>query len=403
MRWLLLAALPLAAQENWTPLFDGRTLNGWERLNGTAPYTVENGEIVGRSIAGSPNSFLCTKRPYGDFILEFEVMVVNPDLNSGVQIRSHQYDRDVEVMTENRGRRVNKQSKGRVYGYQVEIANEAGGGSGGIYDEARRGWVDNIMTNPVARRAFRDRQWNRYRIEARGPSIKTFVNGVACADLLDVMDLSGFIGLQVHQFNGPHPSEIRWRHLRIQDLGEHTWQPLFDGRTLDGWHVEGSGTWKIEDGALHGQQTAASTERGFLVSDAEFGDFALRLRYKSVRGNSGVFFRMGDATSKELNRMGYEVEVDPTRDPGGLQEPGGRRWLAHTGPIADAWYYRAGDWNEMVIIAQGRRIVIIINGIRTAEVRDDPGRLRGRLALQLNPRQNLDVFYKDIALLVPKK
>jgi len=97
------------------------------------------------------------------------------------------------------------------------------------------------------------------------------------------------------------------------------------------------------------------------------------------------------------------VEVDPTRDPGGLQEPRKRNWLVHTGPIADAWYYKPDDWNEMTISAHEGRIAVLINGKKTAEVKDDPGRRRGRVALQLNPRQELEVYYKDIQLLQASK
>lgn len=214
---VFLAAVPLVAQK-WTSLFNGRNLDGWVQKNGTATYTVEDGAIVGRTAEGSPNSFLCTTRNYADFILEFEVKV-DPELNSGVQIRSHQYGADAEVQTLNQTTEKRKWPAGRVYGYQVEISNEIEGTSGGIYDEARRGWLANISSDPKARAAFKDNQWNRYRVEARGPRIRTWVNGVPCADLHDSMDAEGFIGLQVHSFKGPHPKEVRWRKIRIQELG----------------------------------------------------------------------------------------------------------------------------------------------------------------------------------------
>ena len=393
----LAAAAPLAAQ-TWTPLFDGKTLNGWKQVNGTAPYEVRDSAIVGTTIAGSPNSFLATTREYGDFVLEFEVLV-DPVLNSGVQIRSHQYGKEVEVVTENRGARRRTHPAGRVYGYQVEIASEQRGVSGGIYDEARRGWIANIEGNAAASKAFKDGQWNHYRVEAAGDRIRTFVNGVPCADLVDSMDQEGFIALQVHSFQGEKPAQVRWRNLRIQDLGRHSWRPLFDGKSLAGWTRHGGGDWAVVDGAIRGTQAPGAGKRGFLISDAAHGDFTMRLQYRSLRGNSGVFFRMGSPNERD-SAMGYEVEVDPERDAGGLQAPGTRNWLIHTGPLAQTPFYRPKEWNEMAISAHGGRIVVHINGSKTAEIPTDPGRRSGRFALQLNPGQDLEVWYKDIQFLV---
>ena len=151
---------------------------------------------------GSPNTFLCTKRPYADFILEFEVKH-DPALNSGVQIRSQTYPDDTPIP----GRDGEVYPAGRVYGYQVEISNQETGTSGGIYDEARRGWLQNIEEDPVARTALKDHEWNQYRVVAMGDRIQTWINGVPCADLVDAVTQVGFIGLQVHSFKGPVPTK----------------------------------------------------------------------------------------------------------------------------------------------------------------------------------------------------
>lgn len=89
----------------WKPLFDGKTLHGWEQLGGTAKYEVKDGMIVGTTVVGSPNSFLCTKKHYGNFILEMEFKV-DEGLNSGIQIRSQSLE---------------EYRNGIVHGYQVEI------------------------------------------------------------------------------------------------------------------------------------------------------------------------------------------------------------------------------------------------------------------------------------------
>jgi len=110
---------------------------------------------------------------------------------------------------------------GRVYGYQVEIADVAvnPNTSGGIYDEARKGvWLYDVSQDPLAGKGFKGNQWNKYRLECRGSSIKTRINGLPCADLVDTMDARGFIGLQVHGIRGDRPLQVRFRNIRIQEL-----------------------------------------------------------------------------------------------------------------------------------------------------------------------------------------
>ena len=129
----LLLATPVCATDadkGFVPLFDGKTLQGWKQLGGKAKYAVEDGQIVGTSVANTPNSFLCTERTYGDFILSLEYKV-NRELNSGVQIRS-EYDKE----------------KNRVFGYQVEIDPSPRAWSGGIFDEGRRGWLFDLKDKP---------------------------------------------------------------------------------------------------------------------------------------------------------------------------------------------------------------------------------------------------------------
>ena len=153
-------------QDEWVSLFDGETLNGWSVHSGFAKYHVEDDAIVGTTVKGSPNTFLCTDREYGDFILEFEVKV-DPRLNSGVQIRSKIAKAEKVFVFSGRDGQPQKRvvPPDRVYGYQVEIATEKSGSSGSIYDEARRAFMlASTRSDPVASKAFKDGQWNKYRI-----------------------------------------------------------------------------------------------------------------------------------------------------------------------------------------------------------------------------------------------
>jgi hypothetical protein len=199
---------PLHAEEQggWTKLFNGENLEGWTQRNGTATYRVEGETIVGRTSDGSPNSFLCTDKLYGDFELTFEVKV-DDRLNSGVQIRSQ----------------TKGGPKGRVNGPQVEIeASGANGAEAGyLYGEASGGWMTpNDKRKP--HKHFKDGEWNRYRILAKGPRIQVWVNDTQVTDLVDEKKFQshpkGFIGLQVHGIRkGSGPFEVRWRNLKIRE------------------------------------------------------------------------------------------------------------------------------------------------------------------------------------------
>ena len=203
---LLIATAPCLAQDSdWTPLFDGKSFDNFEQKGGKAKYEIDGNEIVGTSVPNTPNSFLCTKKHYTDFILDFEFKV-HPELNSGVQIRSNSLP---------------DYKNGRVHGYQVEIDPSDRGWTTGIYDEGRRGWLNSLEFNTAARYAFKQNDWNRVRVQAIGDSIKTFLNGVPAADLRDSMTSKGFIALQVHGVGDRQdPVWIRWRNLRIRDLGQ---------------------------------------------------------------------------------------------------------------------------------------------------------------------------------------
>lgn len=213
-RWPWMAALAvaltasaLAAQEKdgWTPLFNGKKLDGWIQKNGTATYRVEGNTIVGKTAEGSPNSFLATTRDYGDFELKFEVKV-DDELNSGVQIRSaSKPDFD----------------EGRVHGPQVEIAT--GGTAGFIYGEGLPGvgWLSDNRDDPKAMAAFKKGEWNRFLVKAQGKRIQTWVNDVPVADLTDEKTKmpTGFIALQVHSIRkGAGPYEVRWRNILVREI-----------------------------------------------------------------------------------------------------------------------------------------------------------------------------------------
>lgn len=204
------------ADEGWTDLFDGKTLDGWSVKSGFATYQVEEGGVImGKTADGSPNSFLTSDQQFADFELRFEVKV-DDGLNSGVQIRS--------LLKNTEGER---SYGGRLYGPQVEI--EAGPGQAGfIYGEATgRGWLSpEPQSNEKSVNEhdhFKNGQWNEYRVVAKGANIKVWINGEMICDLTDEeiykTHPKGMIGLQVHGIGKDSgPFEVRWRNLKIKSL-----------------------------------------------------------------------------------------------------------------------------------------------------------------------------------------
>ncbi|MFM2168476.1 MAG: hypothetical protein RIS79_2847 [Verrucomicrobiota bacterium] len=212
-----LLASPALADDNWTVLFDGKSLTGWEQHSGTAEYRVQDGVIIGKTVPNTGNSFLCTAKKYGDFILEIEFKV-DPAMNSGIQFRSNYYTQETEVEIAGKKK---KFPADRVHGYQFEIDPSPRAYTGGVYDEGRRGWLFDLKNNEAARKAFKQGEWNQARIECRGSSIKTFINGVPAADFTDDLTKDGVIALQVHGIGKKADAvgkEVMWRNIRIQEL-----------------------------------------------------------------------------------------------------------------------------------------------------------------------------------------
>lgn len=205
------------ASTDWINLFDGSSLSGWVHLNGAHRYTVEDGAIVGRTVAGSPNSFLCTTQDFSDFELELEAMV-DSVTNSGIQIRSK-----VRPFTVGDGRDLRA---GRVNGPQVELQRNRRPGTpttGLIYGEALgTGWLSAEEKIRNGHHYLFNEGWNKVRIVAQGPRIQTWVNGHPVEDLANEevykTHSSGFIGLQMHAMEDGRLYTMRWRNIRIRKL-----------------------------------------------------------------------------------------------------------------------------------------------------------------------------------------
>jgi len=422
MTLVLISVTPAVATDDsgWVSLFDGKTLDGWKINGGNASYKVEDGSIVGTTVEGSPNTFLC-KGDFQDFVLELEVWC-NPALNSGVQVRSHVYQKDDPDPK-------NSKRAGVVYGPQCEVARKETGTAGRFYDEGRRGrWLDEIK--PGARDVFQDDGWNRYKIVVQGNRYRSWINGVAASDFTDDVDKSGLIGLQVHGIaRGSGPYQVRWRNIRIKELkpGEEVtssdlpegFQAIFNGRDLTGW--EGSPNyWSVEDGCLTGKANGTLKFNRFITwRGGPSRNFELRVKvWVSSTGNSGLQYRGTERPDLgESVVTGYQCDVVANRPDynGMLYEERGRRILAHTGekviidPQGQPWVvgrfplkeFKPGEWHDYRVLAEGNHQRHFIDGHPTVDVidLDEKGRkLDGVLAVQVHVGPPMTIRYKDFFL-----
>jgi len=215
MKSLLFAlslVLPLAAaEEGFTPLFNGKDLDGWKRVNGNGEFKVEGDCIVGFGENVRSNTFLRTEKTYGDFDFRFEFKFDDLSGNSGMMFRGLQKPGE----------------DGRVHGYQCEHDNGRGRAwTAGLYDEARRGWLFPKKGEKAAEKAFTEQGrkiikwdgWNEIRIVCEGKRVRIWLNGEERVDFTDEgkeFTPEGFFALQVHSGKS---CKVRWRNLRVKDL-----------------------------------------------------------------------------------------------------------------------------------------------------------------------------------------
>ncbi len=376
----------------WVTLLGGNDHQGWTIRGGSATYEVKDGTVTGKTVHNSPNTFLTSDKEYSDFILELDYKV-DPSMNSGIQIRSQSYP---------------EYRNGRVHGYQIEIDPSERAWSGGIYDEARRGWLYPMTYNPDGQSAFKQNEWNHYRIEAIGDSIKTWVNGIPTAFLVDDWTPSGFIALQVHAIDDKQDAgtEIQWRNIHIitdsvsnyaqkspltplvlknrltKEEEEDGWQLLWDGKTTQGWRgakLEDfpEKGWEIQDGELIvlASGGAEAEGGGDIVTRDVYGDFELMVDFKITEGaNSGIKYYVDtDLNQGEGSAIGLEYQIldDEHHPDAKLGNHEGSRTLASLYDLIaadkDKPVHRIGEWNRAHIVSKGRHVEHWLNGMKVLE------------------------------------
>lgn len=391
--FLLFSVVSFAQKkEQWTNLFNGKDLAGWKQLNGKAKYEARNGEIVGTTVAGEPNSFLVTEKIFVDFILELEFMI-DEGTNGGVQFRSESKP---------------EYQNGRVHGYQMEIDPSARAWTGGIYDEARRDWLYPLEYNPSAKKLFKAGAWNKGRIECVGNVLRTFINGMPAGNVVDNLTPSGFIGLQVHAVDNPAEvgKTVHFRNIRIQTENLHPAPPddifvlnlvpndlceqekkngvklLWDGKTTEGWRGAYKDKfpergWEINDGVLSVVKSAGAESQngGDIVTTAEYGAFDLQFEFGLSEGaNSGVKYFVTEKENNSGSAIGLEYQIlDDARHPDAKEGVVGNRTLASLYDLIPSLKIqrglkKIGEWNQgRVIVFPDNKVEHWLNGYKVVE------------------------------------
>jgi hypothetical protein len=399
---VLIGSTVQAQQNGWETLFNGN-LKNWKKLNGNASFVVEEGGITGISASNTPNTFLATDKEYTNFILEYE-MRMDAGLNSGVQIRSHSLP---------------AYQNGRVHGLQVECDDSKRAWSGGLYDEARKGWRYPLEYNPAAKSAYKNGQWNKYRVLAYDNHIITWINDVPCANLVEENIEKGFIALQVHAIESKdlEGKKIQWRNIRIKpaNASDYTtlgrtsapevsylknqlteaekqlgWKLLWDGTTSTGWrgtksdHFPEKG-WTMKDGELTVEQSAGgeSANGGDIITKKLYGNFILEVDFKITEGaNSGIKYFVNTGLNKgEGSAIGCEFQIlDDAKHSDAAEGVKGNRTLGslydlipangqfYNPNLPSAKYFNGiGMWNRARIVANGSKVEHYLNGCKIVE------------------------------------
>jgi len=378
-------------------LFDGKTLKGWKRLAGTATYGVEKGAIVGTTAAGSGNTFLVTEKEYGDFVLELDVRIDSPKSNSGVQVRSH-FDP------------AGNSGKGLVYGKQCEVDPSPRKWSGGIYDEGRRDWLYPLDMHAEVKDVFKVGQYNHIKIECIGNGMKTWVNGVAMAYVVDTLDHTGFIGLQVHAVQKPEDAgeKVYFKNIQIKtadikpavfakniyvvNLEPNTltnyeqqdgWKLLFDGKTSKGWRSTATlqfptKGWDLSNGCITviGSNTPNEAQTGGdIITEDRYETFDLSFEFKITDvANSGVKYFTYLSKGETGSALGFEYQVlDDDKHPDAKAGRNGDRKLGSLYDMLPAdkqarFVHKVGAWNTgRIVVHPNNHVEHYLNGVKVLE------------------------------------
>ena len=375
----------LFSQSNWVDLFNENNFSDWEIKQGKANFQINKDNVItATTILNSPSTYMGTVQEYDDFILEYEIYAT-PGLNSGVQFRSLVND------------------IGQVYGYQCELdTDEFRSWTGGIYDQSRRNlFLYPLTRNERGKKAFKNGVWNKVRVEAIGNTIRTWVNGVQCSNLIDDTSKRGFIAMQLHSINSEKDlgKVVKWKNMRIltsnleknrwpvesyateinhidnflsNDQISKGWRFLWDGKTSNGWRGAKLKTfpekgWIIEKGVLKvipsgGLETGGG---GDIVTIKKFSNFELEVDFKITKGaNSGIKYFVDTNINKgEGSSIGLEFQIlDDKNHPDSKKGVSGNRTVGSLYDLITAQNLQESRGKRKILPNTWHRARIVVNG-----------------------------------------
>ncbi|MDR0610132.1 MAG: DUF1080 domain-containing protein [Planctomycetaceae bacterium] len=358
---------------SWTE--NGKPLNGWVKRGGEATFTVEGDSIVGKRGPGI-DTFLCTEKKYSNFILKFDVKY-DTECNSGVQFRS-----DIQ----------SKNEQEVLVGYQYEILPE--NDTANVYDEHRRNRYLVPQTPELQTKinqVFKKGDWNEMVIQCVGPSIKTWLNGKKITDIVDLESNEGFLGLQVHS---GEQGQVQWRNVQIKELPPTPWILLYADKKFGNVETKPVGRWEIQDdGSLRGTTEEGQPKDGMLLSKESYKNFAAKVSFKMITGNSGLYFR-AEEVDRSYWLKGFQCEIAVGGDTAGLWEVQGRGWVARNVELAKE-KYKTGDWNEVGTVAVGDQLTTFLNGWTIVNITDPQCAKEGKTGLQLHGGGSQGCLFRD--------
>lgn len=371
-----------AHNEGWSPLFNGKNLEGWTTAGDLGAWGVADGELYVKD--PGKGWWLRTEKMYRDFELELEFLVPENG-NSGVGLRGSSLGDPAFT------------------GLEVQIFDSHGAEPsvnqcGAVYNAIA---PRTMAVNPAG-------EWNAYRIRLVGDTLDVWLNGRRIHEGAKLDDrgyfrqpdqalplnerlTTGYISLQ------DHGDAVRFRNIRIRDLSPDPepqgLEPIFNGRDLSGWHARGGGEWLVESGGVAQGTLLGSDGPGHLFTDDDsYTDFELRTFVKvNERGNSGIYFRtVPNVGNPDSWPTGYEAQVD-NHDPKNF-----------TGCIYNmAWpealerpITRDGAWFDYRVRVEGDRVRTWINGRPMVDAELDRFD-RGHFALQTHHQGN-EIRYRDL-------
>lgn len=326
---------------NPTPLFNGKSLQGWAALPG-GTWSVENGAIVGRSPKSEKrHGMLLSEKQYSNFVVTAKFRVLSGD--SGFYFRSDRVKSNVSVN-----------------GFQVEI--DTSQETGGLYETGGRAWVKKPDLEAVKKRGYKAGEWTSMELRAIGRDIEVKINNVLSAKLTkDKGRLKGHFGLQLH---GGQKMHVEYKDIQITELIEEAgFVELFNGQDLTGWQTNGN--WVVEKDnvvTLKPRPGESGWQRypDYLTTKRKYKNFVLDLEFKfNKKGNSGVFMRIGDLENHVDH--GFEVQILDThgKKKFGHHDCGG---VIRTSAPKKMAVKPAGEWNRYTITLNSSQLKVILNG-----------------------------------------